>query len=308
MSPRSLRARRGLLGALAASLISLPAYGADPVGGEWVTEGLQVGLHEDANLDSAITALLKSGVELEVLERSGTLVRVRASDGSEGWMDARYVAEEPPAIVLLQSAQVALVEAETRITALGKQVGELEARAAELDERNGALDTERAALSVQLEAERAKLAELEADRDEADRERSRLQAELDSMANTPQTQGDSLSNALRDIQRLAEENRGLKQELAILEANQELVATAGEGLDPLPALEPEPEPEASAPAEESAGAEPDDAPLGQPNLLGFLRWQAWQWMLLGSGLLLSFGAGGWLVDYTVRRRHGGFRI
>jgi SH3 domain protein len=35
---------------------------------------------------------------------------------------------------------------------------------------------------------------------------------------------------------------------------------------------------------------------------------AWQWLLLGSILLLAFGAGGYFVDWESRRRHGGFRI
>ena len=37
-------------------------------------------------------------------------------------------------------------------------------------------------------------------------------------------------------------------------------------------------------------------------------WTLWQWLLLGSILLLAFAAGGYVVDWESRRRHGGFRV
>jgi len=38
------------------------------------------------------------------------------------------------------------------------------------------------------------------------------------------------------------------------------------------------------------------------------RWTPSQWLMAGSILLLSFAAGGYMVDWDSRRRHGGFRI
>lgn len=37
-------------------------------------------------------------------------------------------------------------------------------------------------------------------------------------------------------------------------------------------------------------------------------WNQWQWLMFGSILLLAFAAGGYMVDWESRRRHGGFRI
>jgi SH3 domain protein len=37
-------------------------------------------------------------------------------------------------------------------------------------------------------------------------------------------------------------------------------------------------------------------------------WTPWQWLLLGSIVLLAFAAGGYVVDWESRRRHGGFRV
>lgn len=39
-----------------------------------------------------------------------------------------------------------------------------------------------------------------------------------------------------------------------------------------------------------------------------LDWEGWQKLLLFSSLLLAFGVGGYVVDYSTRKRHGGFRI
>ena len=38
------------------------------------------------------------------------------------------------------------------------------------------------------------------------------------------------------------------------------------------------------------------------------NWTPSQWLMFGSILLLSFAAGGYMVDWESRRRHGGFRI
>ncbi len=34
----------------------------------------------------------------------------------------------------------------------------------------------------------------------------------------------------------------------------------------------------------------------------------WQWTLVGSALLLAFAIGAYMIDWDVRRRHGGFRV
>ena len=107
------------------------------------------------------------------------------------------------------------------------------------------------------------------------------------------------SSTLREMQTLAEENQRLKQQVAELEA---MAAMAVERVQ----------------ANESASK------LSQENLAdsgtrnpqtpasdGTFRWAGlkyWQQILFASVLLLAFAVGGWLVDLSVRRRHGGHRI
>jgi SH3 domain protein len=63
----------------------------------YVTDQVTVGLRADATPDSAVLATASTGAALEVLERSGSVVRVRNGNGVEGWVDAAALATEPPA-------------------------------------------------------------------------------------------------------------------------------------------------------------------------------------------------------------------
>ena len=103
------------------------------------------------------------------------------------------------------------------------------------------------------------------------------------------------SEALREMQLLAEENQRLKQQLAELEAvlrmEQERTTTA------------------SPPEEQMNNSELPVAAIGSD--IGFISVELlkrWQLILLASVLLLAFSLGGWLVDWGIRRRHGGFRV
>jgi SH3 domain protein len=256
------------------AVASAVAAGAETL---YVTDRIEVGLHQQPSRDSAIASMISSGTELEVLERAGELARVRSRGGDEGWLDARYLTAEPPAARALAAAR--------------DGAGRVEARLAE------ALEQVRALLAA-AEAARAAQAQAEAERETIDRERSVLAAEVESLRAAP-AESAALSQALHDVQRLAEDNRTLKQDLAELEANRAMVleTSTERQAEPPPPPESAPQPTAQSTPAHSA-----------PNLLGFLTWQPWQWLLLISGLLLAFGAGGYLVDFSVRRRHGGFRI
>jgi len=102
------------------------------------------------------------------------------------------------------------------------------------------------------------------------------------------------SEALREMQRVAEENQHLKQQVVELEAVQRMAAEQA-AREPPPAV-------ASAAAATKAGV------VAAPHFVSPLEWEPWQLVLLASGLLLAFAAGGWMVDWGIRRRHGGFRI
>ena len=100
------------------------------------------------------------------------------------------------------------------------------------------------------------------------------------------------SETLREMQRLAEENQRVRQRLA------EAEAAAAMALEQVERAPPEPPPRQS---ETTRG--------GYAHYLLAVRdWSHWEWLALGSALLLVFGLGAWISDMGVRRRHGGFRV
>lgn len=102
-----------------------------------------------------------------------------------------------------------------------------------------------------------------------------------------QTQQDAVeqatSDALRETQRLAQENQLLKDQLASAQAAAVANPTPDANPSPMPAL--------------------PDRRISEG--LGLTRWH---WVMIAALMLLAFGAGGYIVDWAVRRRHGGFRV
>lgn len=98
------------------------------------------------------------------------------------------------------------------------------------------------------------------------------------------------SEALRDVQRVAIENQRLKTQLAHARAAVQRSTARVKAL-------------------QRAAANAPHAPVWSGlDLRDVFAWRPWQWLLLGSVLLLAFAAGGYLVDWNMRRRHGGFRV
>ena len=108
---------------------------------------------------------------------------------------------------------------------------------------------------------------------------------LESAGKLQDTTEEATSDALREMQRLAEENQTLKQDL---EAAKSLAATAQTIQEVI----------VTPASEETYGVPLDDR-------LGLSRWH---WVMVLALMVLAFGSGGYLVDWSVRRRHGGFRI
>lgn len=108
---------------------------------------------------------------------------------------------------------------------------------------------------------------------------------LESAGQLQQTTEEATSDALREMQRLAEENQALKQDL---EAAKSLAATAQSIQEII-----------VTPATEETYGVPFKDRLGLSK---------WHWVMVLALMVLAFGSGGYLVDWSVRRRHGGFRI
>ncbi len=90
------------------------------------------------------------------------------------------------------------------------------------------------------------------------------------------------------------------------EENQRLTKRVDELEEELEAAVDEAE-ENSALAARRNSSSSDDASLWA-RYTAITRWELWEIMLLFFGLLLAFALGGYVVDWEVRRRHGGFRV
>ncbi len=92
--------RRGFWCVLALWLSAPLAAAAETV---YVSDRLQAGLR--AARDGNVVKPVESGAMLEVLERDERFVRVRDKQGSEGWLELRYVSADPPARAQLAKLQ-----------------------------------------------------------------------------------------------------------------------------------------------------------------------------------------------------------
>lgn len=107
------------------TVLFLLIVAAGPVVAAHITDKLVVGLYAEADTAGDPRQLLSSGTPLEVVQRKGELVEVRLADDISGWVEARYVTEDKP-------AKVMLLEAQTRLRKLNKELQALKA--------NGAVD------------------------------------------------------------------------------------------------------------------------------------------------------------------------
>ena len=111
---------------------------------------------------------------------------------------------------------------------------------------------------------------------------------LDSMASAGEAQEtteEATSEALREMQRLAQENQSLKEKLDSANA----IAARAQSIE-----------------EVIVTASTD--PVHRNVLRAQLGLTKWHWIMVLALMVLAFGSGGYLVDWSVRRRHGGFRV
>ena len=118
----------------------------------WVSDEFEITLRTGPSTSNAIQLMIKSGTELEVLERDAAsgYSRVRTPGGTEGWVLTRYLMSEPSAREQLQTLTSQLTTATTQGTSLNSQLAAVRSEYQAAERRIKSLEDENAKLSADL--------------------------------------------------------------------------------------------------------------------------------------------------------------
>ena len=111
----------------------------------YVSDTLRVGVRPAPDNQASPIGVVKTGMQLTVLETSNGFVRIKTENNLEGWIRDSYVVKTPPAMIKLQTLQ--------------QRQGTLEAQFKDLEENNQVLQEANRVLNAridQLSTERAK--------------------------------------------------------------------------------------------------------------------------------------------------------
>jgi SH3 domain protein len=134
--------------------VLLPVLAAAETG--YVTDRLMLGLHQAEDTSDRPFRSLESGTAFEILSRDRLYARVRLADGTEGYVKAAYMVDEPPAKLIVNQAQA-------EVERLTRELEEAKAAFAEPAAVIDSLKSQAATLESELEAARTRLDDLEED-------------------------------------------------------------------------------------------------------------------------------------------------
>jgi SH3-like domain-containing protein len=101
----------------------------------YVAERMQVALRAEAGDTAPTVKTVETGAALEVLERRDSFVHVRDKQGSDGWVEARYLTTDPPARQQLAALQQELTRSRAQATDAQAQLKKAQATVAEQSAR-----------------------------------------------------------------------------------------------------------------------------------------------------------------------------
>lgn len=114
-----------------AILMSLGIVSAAQAETVYVAERLRIGLRAEVVETSAVVKTVETGTPLEIVERFDKLVRVRDPQGTEGWIEARFLTPDPPARLQLAKLQEDLARSRAQATEAQAQLKKAQSALAE---------------------------------------------------------------------------------------------------------------------------------------------------------------------------------
>lgn len=262
-----------------------------------ITDKLLAGLYNEPDSSTAPIRAVPSDTPLERLDQQGDFSRVRLGDGTEGWVESRFITDEKPARIMLLELQVKNSELQQQLREANKALSALGQTPTATS--NAQPDPEIAELKRRLADARAEIELLKQDATaaaapQADSENDKLRQQLATLqqaleaskrevidAQQQARQSPALPKAQQpnsaELMQLEQTNLRLQQQL---DQVARIVGTDRFSTNESPAT---------------------TEPIG-------IRLTAWHLPVLLLALLLSFIAGVAFKNYRLARRYGGLRI
>ncbi|MEL7310840.1 MAG: TIGR04211 family SH3 domain-containing protein [Pseudomonadota bacterium] len=126
----------------------------------YVTDVLRLGLHQAADTSDRAFRSLESGQQMTVLERNSLYARVRLPDGTEGWVKAGFLVEDPPARFVVAQVTERAEAVQAELDALQQSSSGALGRVADLERQLTEAQTALASTEVERDASLDELATL----------------------------------------------------------------------------------------------------------------------------------------------------
>ena len=241
----------------------------------YVTDRILLGIHTKADAASTLIKSVPSGTELEVLDSSEGFLNVELDDGTKGWVSSGFVMDETPTTrkydVLSHQYEQTTQELDKLKVDYAKKNREIQIRRDQVSNAKTTIEElkKRQNGSVVIDIETE--SKLNASLQEIDS----LKNELARLKKSPEPIVDfDHKKAADELSNIKTQNDIMQQriDVALAHLNGERIPTA----------------------EELASIRP--------------KFPRWYWTLLTIILLVGIITGYFIMDYRMRRRHGGFRI
>ncbi len=243
----------------------------------YVTDRILLGMHQQANENSPIIKTITSGTAITVLQRDENFIKIKLTDGTEGWVSKNYLKKEKPAIAELATINTKLQNAQQRNKKLADELAskerEIQIRRDELSNAKSSIKDLKNALTetgspVAPIGNPEDLSKAQATITTLEEKITQLEQEKTEVAST------SGSDAVIQLEKLQNQNKDFQVRIEAALAN----------------LKGETVPS----AEELAAIRPS--------------FPFWYWLLLVALLIAGIAAGVIGMDILHRKKHGGFRI
>jgi SH3 domain protein len=129
MANTAARGRAAL--AVGAVWVLLISAAAQPASAEkaWVRDEVRINLRTGPGTQYRIVGVLKTGDDVQILQRAEDWTKVRLGEGKDGWIPEGYLQAQPPAAVRVDRFQAQVAELQAKLE-------ETDAEAARLREEN----------------------------------------------------------------------------------------------------------------------------------------------------------------------------